>query len=100
MCTFMYQFINHVILDNKPSEELTISPKVFKYAPKASSKQKCMNTTREHESGALLLGYSSWRANTALCYTITRRGEWMASKLCSLSRCSSPWRADYSRWRT
>jgi len=30
--------------------------------------------------------YSPWRANTALCYTITRRGEWVVSKHCSLSR--------------
>jgi len=29
--------------------------------------------------------YSSWRANTALCYSITRRGEWVASKHYSLS---------------
>jgi len=75
-----------LFLDNKPSEELTISSKAFKYAPKANSKQKCMNTTQEHEKGTTLLGYSPWRANTALCYTITRRGEWMASRLCSLSR--------------
>jgi len=56
-----------------------------------------MNTTQEHEDGALLLDYSpwratllavanGWRANTALCYTITRCGEWVASKHCSLSR--------------
>jgi len=30
--------------------------------------------------------YSPWRANIALCYTITHRGEWMASKHGSLSR--------------
>jgi len=47
-----------LFLDNEPSEELTISPKAFMYAPRANSKQKCMNTTREHENGALLLGYS------------------------------------------
>jgi len=45
-----------------------------------------MNTTQEHEKGTALLGYSPWRANTALCYSITRRGEWVASKHCSLSR--------------
>ena len=56
-----------------------------------------MNTTQEHEKGTSLLGYSPWRmgllvvanqrrANTALCYTLTRRGEWVASKHCSLSR--------------
>ena len=46
------------------------------------------------------LAYSQWRANTTLCHTIVRRGEWMASKHCSLSRCSSSWRADHSQWRT
>jgi len=56
------------------------------FAPKANSKQKCMNATQEHEKGPLLQGYSPWRANIALCYTITRHGEWMASKHCSLSR--------------
>jgi len=56
-----------------------------------------MNTTQEHEKGTALLCYSPWqadllvvanrwRANIALCYTITRRGEWVASKHCSLSR--------------
>ena len=47
----------------------------------------------------LLIVVSTWRANTALCHTLVRRGEWMASKHCSLSRCSSPWRANYSPWR-
>jgi len=42
---------------------------------------------------------SKWRANTALCHTKVRRGKQMASKHCSLSHCSSPWRADYSPWR-
>ena len=73
-----------LFLDNEPFEELTISPKAFKYAPKANSKQKCMNTTREHEHGALLLGYSSWRADSLV----------VASKHCSMSSCSSPWRTD------
>jgi len=45
-----------------------------------------MNTTQEHEKGTLLQGYSPWRANTALCYTIVCRGEWVASKHCFLSR--------------
>ena len=49
-------------------------------------KTECMNTTQEHEKGTTLLCYSPWRANIALCYTITRRGKWMASKHCSLSR--------------
>jgi len=41
-----------LFLDNEPSEELT--PKAFRYAPRANSKQKCMNTTQEHEKGTLL----------------------------------------------
>jgi len=56
-----------------------------------------MNTTQEHEKGTTLLGYSPWRAillavangrraKSTPCYTITRRGEWMASKHYSLSR--------------
>ena len=52
-----------------------------------------MNTTQEHEQvhhyHVTRRGgrpYSPWRANIALCYTLTRRGEWMASKHCSLSR--------------
>jgi len=90
--------------------KLTVLPKTFKYTPKANPKQKHVETTQEHEKGALLLNNSPrgrtylqwrarlhavasrWRANTALCHTIVRRGEWMASKHCSLSRCSSPWR--------
>jgi len=32
------------------------------FAPKANSKQKCMNITQEHEKGPLLQGYSPWRA--------------------------------------
>jgi len=43
-----------------------------------------MNTTQEREKGTSLLCYSPWRANTALCYTVTRRGEWVARKHCSL----------------
>ena len=43
-----------------------------------------MNTTQEHEKGTSLLDYSPWQTNTALCYTITRRDEWVASKHCSL----------------
>ena len=37
--------------------------------------------------------HSPWRANTAPWYGIAHRGELMASKLCSLSRCSSLGRA-------
>jgi len=36
---------------------------------------------------------------TRLAGGLARSGEQMASKHCSLSRCSSPWRADYSPWR-
>ena len=73
-----------LFLDNESSKELTISPKAFRYAPKANSKQKCMNTTQEHEKGTLLQGYSPWRADLLV----------VASKHCSLSCCSSPWRTD------
>jgi len=66
--------------------ELIAPPKAFKYALKVNSKQKCMDTTQEHEKDTTLLGYSPWRANTALCYTITRCGEGVARKHCSLSR--------------
>jgi len=55
-----------------------------------------MNTTQEYEKGTTLLGYSPWRANIDLCYTVTRRGE---QTLLSVTY-SSPWRADYSPWRT
>ena len=86
--------------------KLTVLPKTFKYTPKANPKQKHVETTQEHEKGALLhnnsprgRAYSQWRANTALYHTIVCCGEWMASKHCSLSRCSSSWRADYSPWR-
>jgi len=56
--------------------------------------------TQEHEKGTLLLGDSPWRANIAPCHTAVRRGEQMASKHCTLSCCSSPWRTGYSPWRT
>jgi len=87
------------------------------YTPKTNPKQRHVETTQGHEKGALLLNNSPrgwshsqwrarlrvvasrWRANTALWHTIARRGEWTARKHCSLSRCSSPWRADYSQWR-
>jgi len=51
-----------------------------------------MTTTQEHEKVQLYYvtrrggqPYSPWRANIALCYTLTCRDEWMASKHCSLS---------------
>jgi len=48
--------------------------------PYSSWRAKLLSVTH------LLVVASGWRANTALCYTLTRRGEWMASKHCSLSR--------------
>jgi len=91
---------------NKPFETLTILPKTLMYTPRTNPKQKHVKTTQGHEKGMLLLvtrrggmTYSPWRANIAPCHTVVRRGEQMASKHCSLSRCSSPWRADYSPWR-
>jgi len=85
------------------------SPNLFKYTPKANPKQKHMETTQEHEKGALLL-------NNSPRGRLTRSGELKASKHCSLwHNCSlwrvdgeqtllsvthsSPWRADYSPWR-
>jgi len=104
---------SRLFMVNKAIWKLTILPKTFMYTPKANQKQKRVKTTQEHEkahcywptrlAGWLTrsgeLAHSSWRANTALCHTTIRRGEQMASKHCSLSRCSSPWRADYSPWR-
>jgi len=59
------------------------------FTPKANSKQKRVKKMQEHVKGyaaTRLLALASWRrANTALCYTITRRGEQEASKHCSLS---------------
>ena len=71
-----------LFLDNEPSEELT--PKAFRYATKANSKQKCMNTTQEHEKGTLLQGCSPWRAILLA----------VASKHCSQLHNRSPWRVD------
>ena len=65
------------------TDNITLS---FQVCTKANSRHKCMTTTQEHEKGTALLGYSPWRANIALCYTIIRRGEQVASKHCSLSR--------------
>jgi len=79
------------------------------YTPKTNPKQKHMETTREHEKGALLL-------NNSPRGRLTRSGELKASKHCSLlHNCSSwrvdgeqillsvthssLWRADYSPWR-
>jgi len=95
-----------LFLDNEPSEELTISPKAFRYAPKANSKQKCMNTTQEHEKGTLLQGYSLWQAillamASKHCSLLHNRSPWRTGgeqTLLSVTY-SSRWRADYSRWR-
>jgi len=97
---------SRLFMVNKAIWKLTILPKTFMYTPKANPKQKRVKTTQEHEkthcywvtclAGWLTrrgeLAHSLWRANTALCHTTVRRGEQMASKHCSLSRCSSPWR--------
>ena len=56
--------------------KLTVLPKTLMYTPKTNLEQKHVNTTQEHEKGALLLnnsprgrltrsselGYSQWRA--------------------------------------
>jgi len=49
--------------------KLTILPKTLMYTPTTNPKQKHMETTQEHEKGALLLNnsprgraYSQWRA--------------------------------------
>jgi len=77
---------------NKAIEKLTILPKTFMHTPNANPKQKRVKTTQEHEK-------THYYWVTRLVGGLTRRGEQMASKHCSLSRCSSPWRADYSPWR-
>ena len=91
-------------------DNITLS---FQVCTKANSKQKCMNTTQEHEKGTSLLGYYT----TRLAGWLTRSGELKVSKHCSLLHnrlpwrtggeqtllsvtYSSPWRADFSRWRT
>ena len=79
------------------------------YTPKTNPKQKHVETTQEHEKGALLL-------NNSPRGRLTRSGELKASKHSSLLHNrlpwrvdgeqtllsvthSSPWRADYSPWR-
>jgi len=87
--------------------ELITSPKAFKYALKANSKQKCMNTTQEHEKGRTLLGYSPWRAillavASKHCSLLHNYLPWrvgIEQTLLSVTP-SSPWGAVYSRWRT
>ena len=61
--------------------------------------KRCTATEQLASRADLLAVASTWRANTALCHTLVRCGEWMASKHCSLSCCSSPWREDYSSWQ-
>ena len=89
---------SRLFMVNKAIWKLTILPKTFTYTPRANPKQKRVKR-RKTWKGTLLLGisprgltYLPWRANTALCHTIVRRGEQMASKYCSLSCCSSSWR--------
>ena len=79
-------------MTNKAIWKLTILPKTFMFTPKANSKQKRVKTMQEHEKV-----HCYWV--TRLAGWLTRRGELVASKHCSLSRYSSPWRADYSPWR-
>ena len=85
--------------------------------PKVNSKQKCVKRHKNHEKGDCYyttrltgwltrrgeLGYSQWRAKgEQLLLSVTHLfavASWVVSKHCSLSRCSSPWRADYSPWR-
>jgi len=62
--------------------ELTISPRTFRFIPKANPKQKHVETTQEYEKGMLLLGDSPWRDDLLA----------VASKHCSLPHSSSPWR--------
>ena len=60
------------------TDNITLS---FQVCTKANSKQKCMNTTHEHEKGTTLLGYSPWRATLLV----------VASKHCSLLHNRSSW---------
>ena len=89
--------------------KLTVSPKTFKYTPKANPQQEHVETTQEHEKV-----HCYW--TTRLAGGLTRSGELKASKHCSLLHNRSPWRvdgeqtllsvtlssawwADYSPWR-
>ena len=72
--------------------KLTKLSKTFMFTPKASPKHK---RVKRHKN-----------MKKVHCYWTTRLAGWhacrdeqMASKHCSLSRCSSPWRADYSPWQ-
>ena len=67
--------------------ELTVLPKTLMYTPKTNPKQKHVETTQEHEKGALLL-------NNSPRGRLTRSGELKASKHCSLLHNRSPWRVD------
>ena len=93
--------------------KLTVLPKTLMYTPKTNLEQKHVNTTQEHEKGALLLnnsprgrltcsgelGYSQWRAKGEQTLLSVTQSFAVASEHCSVSRCSSPWRADYLPWR-
>jgi len=86
------------------TDSITLS---FQVCTKANSKQKCMTTTQEPEKGTTLLGYSPWRADLLAvaskhCSLLHNRSPWQTGgeqTLLSVTY-SSPWRADYSRWRT
>jgi len=79
----------------------------FQVCTKASSKQKCMTTTQEHEKGTTLLGYSPWRATLLAvaskhCSLLHSYSSWRVGSeqtLLSVTP-SSPWRAVYSPWQT
>jgi len=67
--------------------KLTVSPKTFKYTPKANPQQEHVETTQEHEKV-----HCYW--TTRLAGGLTRSGELKASKHCSLLHNRSPWRVD------
>ena len=65
--------------------KLTVLPKTLMYTPKTNPEQKHMETTQEHEKGALL-------SNNSPRGRLTRSGELKASKHCSLLHNCSSWR--------
>jgi len=86
------------------TDNITLS---FQVCTKANSRHKCMTTTQEHEKGTALLGYSPWRADLLAvaskhCSLLHNRLPWRTGGEQTLIfvTYSSPWRADYSRWRT
>jgi len=84
--------------------KLTVLPKTSMYTPKANPKQNHVETTQEHEKGALLLNnsprgrtYSQWRAKgEQTLLSVTHCSPWRVDgeqTLLSVTHCS-PWRAD------